>query len=64
MDHTDRRADQTSRVEARAYEDTGLVTAATVLQPGQKLRVIKFVAYGWSAEPVAERGQGPGVGGG
>ena len=21
---------------------------ATVLQPGQKLRVVKFVAYGWS----------------
>jgi alpha,alpha-trehalose phosphorylase len=36
------------RVEARGVEDTGLVTAATVLQPGQKLRVIKFVAYGWS----------------
>jgi alpha,alpha-trehalose phosphorylase len=36
-------------VEARGVEDTALMTAATVLQPGQKLRVIKFVAYGWSA---------------
>jgi len=36
------------RIEARAVQDSCLVTAATVLQPGQKLRVIKFVAYGWS----------------
>jgi alpha,alpha-trehalose phosphorylase len=36
------------RVESRVFEDRGLVTVATVLQPGQKLRVIKFVAYGWS----------------
>ncbi len=35
-------------VEARAVPDTGVVTAATVLKPGQKLRVIKFVSYGWS----------------
>jgi alpha,alpha-trehalose phosphorylase len=36
------------RTEARALEDGGMVTATTVLQPGQKLRMIKFVAYGWS----------------
>jgi alpha,alpha-trehalose phosphorylase len=36
------------RIEARAVHDSGIVTAATVLQPGQKLRLIKFVAYGWS----------------
>jgi len=36
------------RAESRVFEDGGLVTAAAVLQPGQKLRVIKFVAYGWS----------------
>jgi len=48
MDHAiDSPADV--RVEARSVEDTSLITAATVLQPGQKLRVIKFVAYGWSA---------------
>ena len=34
--------------ESRVFEDGGLVTVATVLQPGQKLRVVKFVAYGWS----------------
>jgi alpha,alpha-trehalose phosphorylase len=38
------------RVESRVFEDGGLVTATTVLRPGQKLRVIKFVAYCWSGE--------------
>jgi alpha,alpha-trehalose phosphorylase len=36
------------RAESRVFEDGGLVTATTVLRPGQKLRVIKFVGYGWS----------------
>ena len=36
------------RVESQVFEDGGLVTATTVLRPGQKLRLIKFVAYGWS----------------
>jgi alpha,alpha-trehalose phosphorylase len=35
-------------VDARTVHDSGLVTAATVLQPGQKLRVIKLVGYSWS----------------
>jgi alpha,alpha-trehalose phosphorylase len=38
------------QVESRSFEDGGLTTAATVLEPGQKLRMIKFVAYGWSKE--------------
>ena len=38
------------QVDARAFGLGGLVTATTVLQPGQKLRVIKFVGYGWSGE--------------
>ncbi len=38
------------QVESRAFADGGVVTAAAVVQPGQKLRVFKFVAYGWSAE--------------
>ncbi len=37
-----------SQTESRSYDDGGLVTASAVLQPGQRLRVIKFVAYGWS----------------
>jgi alpha,alpha-trehalose phosphorylase len=36
------------RTESRTFEDGGLVTVATVLEPGQTLRIIKFVAYGWS----------------
>jgi len=38
------------QVESRIFEDGGLITAATRLAPGQKLRVVKFVAYGWSGE--------------
>jgi len=38
-----------TRIESRAAADGGVVTATTVLQPGQRLRVIKFVGYGWSA---------------
>jgi alpha,alpha-trehalose phosphorylase len=35
-------------VEARSFEDGGLVTATAVLRPGQRLTVVKFVAHGWS----------------
>ncbi len=38
------------RIESQAFEDGGLVTASVPLEPGQRLRVIKFVAYGWSGE--------------
>jgi hypothetical protein len=34
--------DGPARAESRSFADGGLVTAATVLAPGQKLRVIKF----------------------
>ena len=37
-------------VESRVFPDGGLVTVAAMLEPGQKLRVIKFVAYGSSSE--------------
>jgi alpha,alpha-trehalose phosphorylase len=37
------------QTESRSYPDGGLVTASTVLKPGQRLRIIKFVAYGWSS---------------
>jgi alpha,alpha-trehalose phosphorylase len=37
-------------VESRAFPDGGLVTATAIVPPGQKLRMIKFVAYGWSGE--------------
>ncbi len=37
-------------VESRVSGDGGMVTAAAALTPGERLRVIKFVAYGWSSE--------------
>jgi alpha,alpha-trehalose phosphorylase len=53
MDHV---IDGPSHVQAdsRAFDDGGLVTMATVLKPGEKLRVIKFVAYGWSHQRSLE----------
>ncbi len=36
------------QVESKAYADGGIVTATVVLQPGERLRVVKFVAHGWS----------------
>jgi alpha,alpha-trehalose phosphorylase len=35
--------------DTHAHADSGMVTAATVLQPGERLRLIKFVSYGWSS---------------
>ncbi len=52
-----------AQVESRALPDGGLVTATAVVQPGQKLQMTKFVAYGWSSERSADRGPGPGMGG-
>ena len=51
------------QIESRAFADGGLVTVATVLQPGQRLRMIKFVAYGWSSERSLPARPRPGVGG-
>jgi alpha,alpha-trehalose phosphorylase len=49
MDHLVE-SDAEVQIESRSFGEGGLVTATAVLQPGQKLRVIKFVGYGWSAE--------------
>jgi alpha,alpha-trehalose phosphorylase len=38
------------RCESQVFEDGGHVTASVPLEPGQRLRLIKFVAYGWSSE--------------
>jgi len=35
-------------IESHVFPDGGLITAAAVLAPGQRLSLIKFVAYGWS----------------
>jgi alpha,alpha-trehalose phosphorylase len=47
MDHTVEGPDGVL-TETRVFTDGGVVTAAVVLEPGQKLTVTKFVAYGWS----------------
>jgi alpha,alpha-trehalose phosphorylase len=36
-------------LEGQSFPDGGVVSAAAVVAPGQRLSVIKFVAYGWSA---------------
>jgi alpha,alpha-trehalose phosphorylase len=36
-------------VESHVFEDGGMVTASVALQPGQRLRMIKLVGYGWSS---------------
>jgi alpha,alpha-trehalose phosphorylase len=37
------------RSDTRIGPDSGTVTVATTLEPGQRLRLVKFVAYGWSS---------------
>jgi alpha,alpha-trehalose phosphorylase len=37
-------------VQAEASGDLGRLTVSVLLHPGQRLRVIKYVAYGWSAQ--------------
>ncbi|WP_327140357.1 glycoside hydrolase family 65 protein [Nocardia sp. NBC_01327] len=48
MDHIVDGPDST-QVESESFPDLGRVTVTTDLQPGQRLRIDKFVAYGWSA---------------
>lgn len=35
-------------VETESYPDVGRVTVTGYLKPGERLRLVKFVAYGWS----------------
>ncbi|MBF8186236.1 glycoside hydrolase family 65 protein [Nonomuraea sp. K274] len=39
-----------TRVEAEGLGDVSRVTVATRLKPGQRLRLVKFFSYGWSAQ--------------
>ena len=38
------------RVSAESFPDLGRITITATLEPGESLRVVKFVAYGWSAD--------------
>lgn len=38
-----------TETEITAREDWGRLTVACVLQPGEQLRIVKFIGYGWSS---------------
>ena len=42
-------APPSTRVSSESFPDLGRVTITARLAPGQRLRLVKFVAYGWSA---------------
>jgi alpha,alpha-trehalose phosphorylase len=37
-------------IETEVSDDVGRVTVATRLEPGQRLRIVKYLAYGWSSQ--------------
>ncbi|MER6814293.1 glycoside hydrolase family 65 protein [Actinomadura nitritigenes] len=37
-------------IETESSPDVGRLTVATRLEPGQRLRIIKYLAYGWSSQ--------------
>ncbi|GLY72659.1 glycoside hydrolase family 65 protein [Actinoallomurus iriomotensis] len=37
-------------IDTEVRDDVGRVTVATRLEPGQRLRIIKYLAYGWSSQ--------------
>lgn len=39
-----------TQTTAESGEDLGRVTVATELEPGQRLRLVKFLGYGWSSQ--------------
>jgi alpha,alpha-trehalose phosphorylase len=49
MDHIVEGAEGTA-TSAESRPDVGRVTVATKIAPGERLRVIKFLAYGWSSQ--------------
>ncbi|MFN2538897.1 MAG: glycoside hydrolase family 65 protein [Mycobacteriales bacterium] len=36
------------QVESESYDDVARVSVSTTLEPGQRIRVVKFLTYGWS----------------
>ncbi|HEX2043397.1 MAG TPA: glycosyl hydrolase family 65 protein [Acidimicrobiales bacterium] len=48
MDHRVEGPPSTQRI-VESGPDTGRVTVTTVLQPGERLRIVKLLAYGWSS---------------
>jgi alpha,alpha-trehalose phosphorylase len=38
------------KIDTETSDDVGRVTVATRLEPGQRLRIVKYLAYGWSSQ--------------
>ena len=53
MDHLVDGPDSTN-VLAECFADLGRVTVTASLQPGEQLRLVKFVTYGWSAQRTSQ----------
>ena len=49
MDHVVEGPPDTETDAAESGEDLGRVTITANVQPGQRLRLVKFIAYGWSS---------------
>ncbi|OAI55340.1 glycosyl hydrolase [Gaiella sp. SCGC AG-212-M14] len=49
MDHVVEGPPDTEAGAAESGEDLGRVTITANVQPGQRLRLVKFIAYGWSS---------------
>jgi alpha,alpha-trehalose phosphorylase len=49
MDHVVEGPPDTETGAAESGEDLGRVTITANVQPGQRLRMVKFIAYGWSS---------------
>jgi alpha,alpha-trehalose phosphorylase len=50
MDHIVEGPPGTETNPAEFFDDLGRVTITADVEPGQRLRVVKFLAYGWSAQ--------------
>ena len=50
MDHVIERHARAARRDARRGPTRRASSPSTTLEPGQRLRIVKFVAYGWSGE--------------
>ncbi|MEU5879850.1 glycosyl hydrolase family 65 protein [Spirillospora sp. NPDC047279] len=37
-------------IDSESFPDVGRITISTRLEPGERLRIVKFVAYGWSSQ--------------
>ena len=53
MDHVVEGPEST-QVSAESFPDLGRVTITVTLEPGERLRLVKYVTYGWSAQRSKE----------